>query len=68
MSASLVGSEMCIRDRPLDAPMLPPVAGEDAEDVDAVGDISSFPRSEPPASYERGRSCLLYTSDAADDM
>eukprot|EP00969_Alexandrium_andersonii_P037137 1627538-Alexandrium_andersonii.AAC.1 len=60
MSASLVGSEMCIRDRPR----------------------RRWPtrRSAPPGLSRRAwrpsgarprrpmRSCLLYTSDAADDM
>eukprot|EP00969_Alexandrium_andersonii_P053782 2366141-Alexandrium_andersonii.AAC.1 len=61
MSASLVGSEMCIRDRPkssssnrrrpagVAAPELPP---------------DTAPR---PAIGAPGV-CLLYTSDAADDM
>eukprot|EP00969_Alexandrium_andersonii_P135921 6013313-Alexandrium_andersonii.AAC.1 len=61
MSASLVGSEMCIRDSFCTAPM-------------------SAQRSEPPSKpsiatamqVARGagilRCCLLYTSDAADDM
>eukprot|EP00969_Alexandrium_andersonii_P104144 4596723-Alexandrium_andersonii.AAC.1 len=60
MSASLVGSEMCIRDRR---------RGQSAP---------SFPkallmRQPPQARRERTRpaptrGCLLYTSDAADDM
>eukprot|EP00969_Alexandrium_andersonii_P288129 12738095-Alexandrium_andersonii.AAC.1 len=61
MSASLVGSEMCIRDRccacgsgrRVGCPSLgPPTFG-----------ASSTLKA--PASRE---SCLLYTSDAADDM
>eukprot|EP00969_Alexandrium_andersonii_P346237 15305472-Alexandrium_andersonii.AAC.1 len=60
MSASLVGSEMCIRD----SPRTPP----------------SEPHRKPPQNPFRSRSkppqrlglaafsCLLYTSDAADDM
>eukprot|EP00969_Alexandrium_andersonii_P342644 15145597-Alexandrium_andersonii.AAC.1 len=61
MSASLVGSEMCIRDSP-----------------PCVLAVLSFPpRSGYLASREVGRrcgmraagvGCLLYTSDAADDM
>eukprot|EP00969_Alexandrium_andersonii_P344957 15248313-Alexandrium_andersonii.AAC.1 len=61
MSASLVGSEMCIRDSdrskscnrtgPWDAPELPPMAPRPC-------------RLPPPRAW----SCLLYTSDAADDM
>eukprot|EP00969_Alexandrium_andersonii_P003825 165664-Alexandrium_andersonii.AAC.1 len=60
MSASLVGSEMCIRDR-----------------SSPCGPQSRTPASRPrtPARLPRRRasgqpraSCLLYTSDAADDM
>eukprot|EP00969_Alexandrium_andersonii_P163501 7227046-Alexandrium_andersonii.AAC.1 len=60
MSASLVGSEMCIRDR-----------GE------AARAVWRLRRELPPPDWRlwraggspprRGR-CLLYTSDAADDM
>eukprot|EP00969_Alexandrium_andersonii_P311899 13781992-Alexandrium_andersonii.AAC.1 len=60
MSASLVGSEMCIRDSPRTpreaTPARPPdrfVGGSDACAKNAAGRT-------PP--------CLLYTSDAADDM
>eukprot|EP00969_Alexandrium_andersonii_P289134 12779897-Alexandrium_andersonii.AAC.1 len=61
MSASLVGSEMCIRDRS--------IASEPAR----VREAGSR-RTAPPAlnvfvpliHWKRG--CLLYTSDAADDM
>eukprot|EP00969_Alexandrium_andersonii_P067729 2988321-Alexandrium_andersonii.AAC.1 len=60
MSASLVGSEMCIRDR------VP--SGPDG--------ATSLLRSEKEQQKQRkcqtqganGRCCLLYTSDAADDM
>eukprot|EP00969_Alexandrium_andersonii_P011199 486670-Alexandrium_andersonii.AAC.1 len=60
MSASLVGSEMCIRDRPpralswlgVSAP-LPPLVRNDAP----VGRL-----------WDDYWICLLYTSDAADDM
>eukprot|EP00969_Alexandrium_andersonii_P318532 14070383-Alexandrium_andersonii.AAC.1 len=60
MSASLVGSEMCIRDRPppgarrrrfLGGPGSPP--GEEGEEG---------------SSGSAASACLLYTSDAADDM
>eukprot|EP00969_Alexandrium_andersonii_P270324 11948451-Alexandrium_andersonii.AAC.1 len=63
MSASLVGSEMCIRDRPL----------KWASAVFPTPERSPF-RSPPAIANWRngsglmGRSCLLYTSDAADDM
>eukprot|EP00969_Alexandrium_andersonii_P131282 5805160-Alexandrium_andersonii.AAC.1 len=60
MSASLVGSEMCIRDRPLQpvqegAPRLPERAGSQAA---WMATNTAF----------GGCACLLYTSDAADDM
>eukprot|EP00969_Alexandrium_andersonii_P133446 5901442-Alexandrium_andersonii.AAC.1 len=60
MSASLVGSEMCIRDSfpPFHAPFPPCHA--------------LFPPGHAPRTSWRSRarhqSCLLYTSDAADDM
>eukprot|EP00969_Alexandrium_andersonii_P329802 14574522-Alexandrium_andersonii.AAC.1 len=60
MSASLVGSEMCIRDR-----TSPPAAS-------SLGPGPLLPFFAEPFGLgpaERGRdSCLLYTSDAADDM
>eukprot|EP00969_Alexandrium_andersonii_P002187 95492-Alexandrium_andersonii.AAC.1 len=61
MSASLVGSEMCIRD----SPALHQRAGGGCAQ-------SSLPPPRPDAvgggaEQRRGR-CLLYTSDAADDM
>eukprot|EP00969_Alexandrium_andersonii_P164866 7287937-Alexandrium_andersonii.AAC.1 len=60
MSASLVGSEMCIRDRSVGAYVGP----------------SAFPSVRPSiglsagfcASAVNSYTCLLYTSDAADDM
>eukprot|EP00969_Alexandrium_andersonii_P115546 5109316-Alexandrium_andersonii.AAC.1 len=61
MSASLVGSEMCIRDR--GSPGGPPGRGKRGRG----GPPCPGPRhmaatgAPPPA-------CLLYTSDAADDM
>eukprot|EP00969_Alexandrium_andersonii_P076274 3362814-Alexandrium_andersonii.AAC.1 len=61
MSASLVGSEMCIRDRSRSAPPGAPAGA------------ASSPRPRSPRSWgaragsARG-ACLLYTSDAADDM
>eukprot|EP00969_Alexandrium_andersonii_P226525 10003288-Alexandrium_andersonii.AAC.1 len=61
MSASLVGSEMCIRDR---------ACGANAQ----VCHIARHLRRcmlrlvlNVPGSYVLG-GCLLYTSDAADDM
>eukprot|EP00969_Alexandrium_andersonii_P212924 9402592-Alexandrium_andersonii.AAC.1 len=61
MSASLVGSEMCIRDSPVapreaTAPRTPPTGATHA-------------RRRRQFSLARERhGCLLYTSDAADDM
>eukprot|EP00969_Alexandrium_andersonii_P158570 7005894-Alexandrium_andersonii.AAC.1 len=61
MSASLVGSEMCIRDRTRTCPPWP----------------GQLERPQPPRAPDRPRHnrpdrqckvCLLYTSDAADDM
>eukprot|EP00969_Alexandrium_andersonii_P206965 9143732-Alexandrium_andersonii.AAC.1 len=60
MSASLVGSEMCIRDRPrreFPEPSSPAKKACVAEHQGPAG---------PPAGG--ATSCLLYTSDAADDM
>eukprot|EP00969_Alexandrium_andersonii_P303960 13436237-Alexandrium_andersonii.AAC.1 len=58
MSASLVGSEMCIRDSP--------------QASSARGIESSSPPGlqglQASSSASRPRPCLLYTSDAADDM
>eukprot|EP00969_Alexandrium_andersonii_P206332 9116190-Alexandrium_andersonii.AAC.1 len=61
MSASLVGSEMCIRDR-VGAPrdVEPGVGGM----VARLGQACSSSRRCPASP----RTCLLYTSDAADDM
>eukprot|EP00969_Alexandrium_andersonii_P347458 15362533-Alexandrium_andersonii.AAC.1 len=60
MSASLVGSEMCIRDRATSASC----ACEAAKSV--------HPEGYSERSVKRRklleRPCLLYTSDAADDM
>eukprot|EP00969_Alexandrium_andersonii_P152491 6743276-Alexandrium_andersonii.AAC.1 len=61
MSASLVGSEMCIRDRgaALRTGALP-----------RLNESPTFRRfqalSRPALAF--GETCLLYTSDAADDM
>eukprot|EP00969_Alexandrium_andersonii_P003441 148365-Alexandrium_andersonii.AAC.1 len=60
MSASLVGSEMCIRDRGT-------TSGQKASGARAwKRGAATFADSEPC----RGPfgPCLLYTSDAADDM
>eukprot|EP00969_Alexandrium_andersonii_P283432 12530722-Alexandrium_andersonii.AAC.1 len=60
MSASLVGSEMCIRDSPAAA-----------RGGGALCGCPSRPRSRTgatPRCCGRPCPCLLYTSDAADDM
>eukprot|EP00969_Alexandrium_andersonii_P152835 6758250-Alexandrium_andersonii.AAC.1 len=60
MSASLVGSEMCIRDSP-DA------VGKGrcgAAPIHSTGTVEGTTAPLPG----KCRSCLLYTSDAADDM
>eukprot|EP00969_Alexandrium_andersonii_P099338 4381804-Alexandrium_andersonii.AAC.1 len=61
MSASLVGSEMCIRDRGA-------LLAFDALATHPCGWVLF--RLGPPSAAPTGRvaSCLLYTSDAADDM
>eukprot|EP00969_Alexandrium_andersonii_P034145 1493132-Alexandrium_andersonii.AAC.1 len=60
MSASLVGSEMCIRDSPRRAPPEAPCAGSAL--LGGSGGGGSPSREGAQAT------CLLYTSDAADDM
>eukprot|EP00969_Alexandrium_andersonii_P216192 9548863-Alexandrium_andersonii.AAC.1 len=60
MSASLVGSEMCIRDRA----RAPRSTVELAIQARALRPGRSF--AVPCRSSPSG--CLLYTSDAADDM
>eukprot|EP00969_Alexandrium_andersonii_P062076 2735671-Alexandrium_andersonii.AAC.1 len=61
MSASLVGSEMCIRDRRVvKRPGLVDRRVMSKKGVDAAE--ARLARHAPPDA------CLLYTSDAADDM
>eukprot|EP00969_Alexandrium_andersonii_P155624 6880290-Alexandrium_andersonii.AAC.1 len=61
MSASLVGSEMCIRDSPARA--------RNALGVPAPAQGRGRAPQAPPLWEVWGRElCLLYTSDAADDM
>eukprot|EP00975_Prorocentrum_lima_P003753 819204-Prorocentrum_lima.AAC.1 len=60
MTSSLVGSEMCIRDRtsPVWTAASPPP-------------LQGTPSAEQPGTaggWCSGTPCLLYTSDAADDM
>eukprot|EP00969_Alexandrium_andersonii_P049776 2184485-Alexandrium_andersonii.AAC.1 len=71
MSASLVGSEMCIRDSSSSAP-----AGAASGGTSLTSSSSGPWRlrawvSELPTRLRDSRAwraCLLYTSDAADDM
>eukprot|EP00969_Alexandrium_andersonii_P005343 232360-Alexandrium_andersonii.AAC.1 len=61
MSASLVGSEMCIRDRlPSSAPVC-----SDTGTAKSYTHVAQWYYSERCAHCVP---CLLYTSDAADDM
>eukprot|EP00975_Prorocentrum_lima_P004052 880847-Prorocentrum_lima.AAC.1 len=60
MTSSLVGSEMCIRDRHCHDASVGKQAARN--DNDAPG---------PNVTYDKSgwsKDCLLYTSDAADDM
>eukprot|EP00975_Prorocentrum_lima_P037041 7797298-Prorocentrum_lima.AAC.1 len=61
MTSSLVGSEMCIRDSafPVPRPGCHP---------SATGGPRRRPRSRWSYTATPPWSCLLYTSDAADDM
>eukprot|EP00969_Alexandrium_andersonii_P045484 1996905-Alexandrium_andersonii.AAC.1 len=60
MSASLVGSEMCIRDR---APSSTgPTQQQEAQQA------PTHQQTAAPPAPEQLPPCLLYTSDAADDM
>eukprot|EP00969_Alexandrium_andersonii_P016354 715806-Alexandrium_andersonii.AAC.1 len=61
MSASLVGSEMCIRDR--DVPN-----HEDINHNHCMRVQQGSGRDAAGVYSARGETCLLYTSDAADDM
>eukprot|EP00975_Prorocentrum_lima_P013256 2816067-Prorocentrum_lima.AAC.1 len=61
MTSSLVGSEMCIRDRKKHwgaKVKAPKSKGHEMSSTQAMDD-----RSSPQSLF-----CLLYTSDAADDM
>eukprot|EP00969_Alexandrium_andersonii_P164928 7290627-Alexandrium_andersonii.AAC.1 len=60
MSASLVGSEMCIRDSETAGR-----AGLPAAHIGLPGPPAVVALARPPV---RRGACLLYTSDAADDM
>eukprot|EP00969_Alexandrium_andersonii_P213871 9444534-Alexandrium_andersonii.AAC.1 len=60
MSASLVGSEMCIRDRAR-------ATGGGGGSNHPGADLGVRP-FRPPDVLASTYACLLYTSDAADDM
>eukprot|EP00975_Prorocentrum_lima_P043636 9156209-Prorocentrum_lima.AAC.1 len=60
MTSSLVGSEMCIRDS------LREVPPQRALRLD-IKDVAKMLREAPDAAAQPS-ACLLYTSDAADDM
>eukprot|EP00969_Alexandrium_andersonii_P330590 14611031-Alexandrium_andersonii.AAC.1 len=60
MSASLVGSEMCIRDRTALQPLLA------VQHLARAG--NTYWRGSAFGSGVQPSACLLYTSDAADDM
>eukprot|EP00975_Prorocentrum_lima_P044700 9362874-Prorocentrum_lima.AAC.1 len=61
MTSSLVGSEMCIRDRSIGR------AGSSSGQMWPPGNCLGTWTS-PTTSVAHCRRCLLYTSDAADDM
>eukprot|EP00969_Alexandrium_andersonii_P121772 5384702-Alexandrium_andersonii.AAC.1 len=61
MSASLVGSEMCIRDRDPPAPPEKPAHWSRTQPEEAAVPARLIGQAALSA-------CLLYTSDAADDM
>eukprot|EP00969_Alexandrium_andersonii_P054883 2418537-Alexandrium_andersonii.AAC.1 len=61
MSASLVGSEMCIRDRSS-------LSGGATADPDPPEKRGGTSRGGSRGAVPPPESCLLYTSDAADDM
>eukprot|EP00969_Alexandrium_andersonii_P058664 2585873-Alexandrium_andersonii.AAC.1 len=61
MSASLVGSEMCIRDSSRVFSKKPPAKA-------ASRRLSKTLVDGIPKALEDALDCLLYTSDAADDM
>eukprot|EP00969_Alexandrium_andersonii_P115423 5104246-Alexandrium_andersonii.AAC.1 len=60
MSASLVGSEMCIRDRETTREVRPIQCTRPPARKPGGSDFNRFGTAD--------RACLLYTSDAADDM
>eukprot|EP00969_Alexandrium_andersonii_P232872 10281455-Alexandrium_andersonii.AAC.1 len=61
MSASLVGSEMCIRDSTM-------ASGAMARPAAAHQPHRRLAALLLPTAHQLSMPCLLYTSDAADDM
>eukprot|EP00975_Prorocentrum_lima_P057432 12046188-Prorocentrum_lima.AAC.1 len=61
MTSSLVGSEMCIRDSPFFACNRKHTAPHNAAGCDS-------PKNGTENGTVHSNCCLLYTSDAADDM
>eukprot|EP00969_Alexandrium_andersonii_P072104 3182518-Alexandrium_andersonii.AAC.1 len=61
MSASLVGSEMCIRDRCSASAVVEQLQARPLVQLLAQAQVQ-------PQGQQLPRACLLYTSDAADDM
>eukprot|EP00969_Alexandrium_andersonii_P128981 5699938-Alexandrium_andersonii.AAC.1 len=60
MSASLVGSEMCIRDRQ--------ISKDTSKATRKPSDTQAHKHARTKARKHASTNCLLYTSDAADDM
>eukprot|EP00975_Prorocentrum_lima_P051512 10788108-Prorocentrum_lima.AAC.1 len=60
MTSSLVGSEMCIRDRNR--------RGCETKCKKALGHMRVHKHGQSNSSSVLSADCLLYTSDAADDM
>eukprot|EP00975_Prorocentrum_lima_P042895 9008263-Prorocentrum_lima.AAC.1 len=61
MTSSLVGSEMCIRDRNTEHQT--PITEHRSPNTE-----HRIPNAERRTPNTEHRTCLLYTSDAADDM
>eukprot|EP00975_Prorocentrum_lima_P033846 7107143-Prorocentrum_lima.AAC.1 len=61
MTSSLVGSEMCIRDRRISGHMSTSPSNTHKRP-------GRKPAETKPTNFRTRRTCLLYTSDAADDM
>eukprot|EP00975_Prorocentrum_lima_P012052 2558879-Prorocentrum_lima.AAC.1 len=60
MTSSLVGSEMCIRDRPL--------RRSHTIQVELICQMMKIMQYQGKSVVTHFMDCLLYTSDAADDM